>query len=252
MRNRITGWLQAEPIPQELNGRVLSDPRLVAPPAGAFRARLAFATAALVVLAGGVGLGSIVLRGTHPSGVVGLVPSSPTPAGSPEASPSASGSVPALVPSPVPTMPATVVACRTADLAISIGHASGAAGTIFAPFNVTNRGSAACTLHGYFGLALLDSSGRQIGSDPTRDVGAFGASPQPAPLVLAPGAGARFYFHWSDVQSSAQPCPTAAQVELTAPDQYDHAFIPARTSDGAAIAPCSPGGTGLTEVSAGG
>mgnify|MGYP003622949469 CR=1 FL=1 len=247
MRNQIASWLQAEPIPPELKGRVLLDPRLAATPDRTLRSRVAFATAALVVLVVGVGLGSVLVRGTHPSGVVGALPSARV---SPGASPSATATVPAIVPGPIPTGPAAVRACRTADLAISIGRANGAAGTIFAPFNVTNRGAGTCTLQGYFGLALLNSSGLPIGTAPTRDRGGFGASPQVGPVVLVPGAGARFYFHWSDVQSTSLACPAATRVELTAPNQYDHAFVPARTGDGMSIAPCSPGGTGLTEVSA--
>ena len=250
MRSRIASWLQAEPIPRELNGRVLLDPRLAARRDGAHRSRLAFATAALVILVVGAGLGSILVRGTRPSGVVGALPSSPSAGRSPEASPSATATVPEIAPSPTPTGPATVLACRTADLAISIGQANGAAGTISAPFNVINRGPGTCTLQGYFGLALLTSSGLPIGPAPARDRGGFGASPRVGPVVLVPGAAARFYFHWSDVQSTSQACPAATQVELTAPDQYDHAFLTARTGDGMNIAPCSPGGTGLTEVSA--
>ena len=250
MRSRIASWLQAEPIPRELNGRVLLDPRLRARPDGAPRSRLAFATAALVILVVGVGLGSILVRGTRPSGGVGALPSSPSAGPSPETSPSTTVTVPAIAPSPIATGAAAVMACRTADLTITIGQANGAAGTIIAPFNVINRGTGPCTLQGYFGLALIDSSGRPIGPAPARDSGAFGASPRVGPLVLVPGAAARFYFHWSDVQGTTQACPAANRVELTAPDQYDHAFIPAQTVDGVNIAPCSPGGTGLTQVSA--
>jgi hypothetical protein len=70
-------------------------------------------------------------------------------------------------------------------------------------------------------------------------------------VTLAPGGGATFFIHWSDVPNTPQPCPVAAQVEFTAPDQVDHVFVPARTADGTVIAPCSPGPTGLTAVQPG-
>ncbi len=134
------------------------------------------------------------------------------------------------------------------DLDVTIGQAQGAAGTIYVPIYARNHASRTCTLSGYFGVALLDAVHQQIGGNPRRDPDPTGATPQTGPVVLAPGASAMFIFHWSDVQSSSQPCPTAVQLELTAPDQYDHVFVPARTADGTAIVPCSPGGIGLGPV----
>jgi hypothetical protein len=248
MRSRINLWLQREAIPPALRDRVMGDSRLGTRPTGAFRTRMAFATAALVVAVIGGGLGSILLRGNRPSGSVNLVPNSPATSAAPATSPSPAHQSPGVdLPSPVPTVPADAQ-CRTSDLDIGIGQANGAAGTIMAPINLTNRSTRTCSLQGYFGLALLDASGRQVGPAPTRDPNTFGASPPPGLVVLAPGSSAWFYFHWSDVQNTPQPCPAAAQVELTAPNQYDHALIPARTADGATIAPCSPGTTGLTRV----
>ncbi|HEV1997779.1 MAG TPA: DUF4232 domain-containing protein, partial [Candidatus Dormibacteraeota bacterium] len=248
MRNRITSWLQAEPVPDDLRARVMADPRLSAQPGAAFRGRLAFATAALVVLVVGAGLASILLRGAHPAGVVGQVPASPSatpsslaPAPSPApASPAAASPAPTPSVAPAQTSPALLPKCRTTDLAVVIGSTTGAAGTIYSNFNVTNRTSAACSLQGFFGLALLDAAGQQVGGTPRRDPSAI----SPTLVRLAPGGSTAFTFHWSDVQSSPQPCPTAAQVVVTAPDQFDHVVLPARTADGGRIAPCEPGGTG--------
>jgi hypothetical protein len=242
MRDRINDWLRAEPIPRDLRARVLTDRRLAAGGGTVVRSRLAIATAALVVVVGGAGLASVLLRGTPPGqvGVLNPPPASPTP----DAAPSPSDSAPAVAPTPTPVAPG-IPSCLTPDLSITIGHSQGAAGTMYVPFDVTNHAARTCTLSGYFGMALVDTSGRQVGSDPTRDPA---PTPAPGPVTLAPGAVATFTFHWSQVQSSSAPCAPAAQVELTAPNQLDHTFIPARTADAAIIAPCYPGGSGLSVV----
>jgi hypothetical protein len=243
MRDRINDWLKSEPIPPDLRARVMTDRRLAGGGGrGVVRSRLAVATAALVVLVVGAGLASVLLRGTPPGGPVGAVSTSPTAGSTPETSPSPSDSLPAVTPTP-PAPGMTL--CLTADLGVAIGHSQGAAGTIYVPFDVTNHATHICTVSGYFGMALVDPSGKRVGSDPTRD-----PAPTPAPgaVTLAPGAMATFTFHWSQVQGSSTPCAPAAQVELTAPNQSDHVFIPARTADGATIAPCYPGGSGLTVV----
>ena len=239
MGNRISDWLLGEPIPRELHVRVMGDRRLSTAGGGALRTRVAFATAALVVLLVGGGLGSILLRGTHPGGAAAVVAGSPSPSATPTLAP--------LVTTPTPSATADLAQapCHTVDLTINLGPALGAAGTRFVAINAMNHSSRTCTLTGYFGLALLDASGKQIGGDPARDPDAH---PQQTTITLNPDTAGQFLFHWSDVQSSAQPCPVAAQVELTAPDQYDHVFLPARTADGVSIAPCSPGGTGVTTV----
>jgi hypothetical protein len=247
MGNRISDWLEAEPLPRELHARVMGDRRLAAPGGGALRARVAFATAAVVVLLVGGGLGSILLRGTRPAGVTAVGASSPSPSTAAAATPSPSPSytAPVVAPSPSPED----AQCHTADLTVTMGTSSGAAGTRYVPFHAKNAGTHTCTVSGYFGLALLDASGQQVGGTPRRDPFLPGSTPPAGPVSLVPGASAMFTFHWSDVQSSSQPCPTASRVELTAPNQYDHVFIPALTADGTKIAPCQPGGSGLTPVS---
>jgi hypothetical protein len=262
MRSRLNDWLQGEPIPRELHGRVMGDPRLATRGGGGFSSRLALVTAALVLVVVGGGLGSILLRGTHPTGGVANVPSSPSPSASKEASPSAAPSdspasapsQPVVVPSPQPspTPSPTIVACPTSDLTLTLGSNQGAAGTIYQVVDARNHSTKPCSMQGYFGMSLQDSSGHMVGSTPVRDNTGTNTSPPPKLfVVLQPGDTASFTFHWSDVQSSPQPCPTASQVELTAPNQFDHAIISARTSNGITIAPCSPGQVGLGPVVAG-
>ncbi|MGI8609621.1 MAG: DUF4232 domain-containing protein [Candidatus Dormibacteria bacterium] len=254
MPNRLTDWLQAEPVPGDLRRRVMGDPRLATRTGSAFRSRLAFATAALVVMVLGAGLGSILLRGSRPSGVVAVVPSPLAPSQAVSSSPTASPSAPA--PSPTPTLMPPVLPvgarCRTGDLGITLGQSQGAAGTVYVPVRVVNISIHPCTISGWFGLALLDASGKQVGGDPRREPNPQGPNLAGTRMDLAPaGPSLTFMFHWSHVQSTSQPCPTAVQVELTAPDQYDHAFLPARTADGMSIAPCSPAGMGLTPLEPG-
>ncbi len=113
------------------------------------------------------------------------------------------------------------------------------------PFLARNKTTASCTLGGYFGLELLDSSGRQVGQTPSREPTLQGSSPQPGPLELRPGESARFLFEWGDNPVGGQTCQPASQVALIAPDQSDRTLLPARTADGIVIAPC---GAGVTEI----
>ncbi|MDQ6747245.1 MAG: DUF4232 domain-containing protein, partial [Candidatus Dormibacteraeota bacterium] len=193
MRNRLEGWLDTQPVPPELHARVMGDRRLGAP-RGLLRTRLAFATTALVVLVVGGGLGSVLLRGNRPQGTVGTLPSSTTPTVTPAPSPS---------PSPILNHPEPALApprpCRTTALDITLGQSQGAAGTRYTPVTARNHASP-CTLSGYFGVALLDASGKQIGSDPTRDPDTSSSTPS-AGVLLPTGSTASFTFRWSNVQS---------------------------------------------------
>ncbi|MGH3169478.1 MAG: DUF4232 domain-containing protein [Trebonia sp.] len=78
-------------------------------------------------------------------------------------------------------------ACGTTDLSASVGGGQGAAGTIYSTIVFTNIGGRSCTLYGYPGVSLADSSATQIGAAARR------SATQSAKLVtLSPGAKANF------------------------------------------------------------
>jgi hypothetical protein len=142
-------------------------------------------------------------------------------------------------------------ACPTGSLVFVMGRASGAAGSLVAPFQVRNSSASTCTLTGYFGLELVDAAGHQVGQSPIRAATLVSTSPQPSPVVLHPGEYAAFLFEWGDNPIDGRPCPAAKQVMLTAPDQFDHVLVATQTSEGIAIAPCGSGFTQIGPVTGG-
>jgi hypothetical protein len=205
---------------------------------------VAYGLGALALAAGGVGVAAAVLtrHGSIPPRMVGPAPLlSPTPV-APSATPAATPSAPS---SPI------VGPCLTSNLAVTMGRANGAAGSIGTIFRVRNASTAVCTLVGYFGLDLLDSAGHRVGQVPSRDPGLEASSPVAGPIRLGPGDTAGFSLLWGNNNAVPGPCPQASQVELTAPDQYDHVFIPAMTADGITIAPCGNGYVDLGPVTPG-
>ena len=79
----------------------------------------------------------------------------------------------------------TVPRCRTADLAVTLGRASGAMGSAYWPIVFHNRAAATCSLYGYPGVSYVAGPhGAQVGPAAARD-------PGPRQVVLlAPGAAA--------------------------------------------------------------
>jgi hypothetical protein len=65
--------------------------------------------------------------------------------------------------------PAGAAPCSSANLSISLGNGGAAAGTDYTIIDFTNSGSTTCTLHGFPGVSLTNSSGAQIGAAATRN-----------------------------------------------------------------------------------
>lgn len=96
------------------------------------------------------------------------------------------------------------------------GSASGAAGSSYTVFTLTNTGTSPCSLQGFPGVALLDGSGAILGAPATRN-----GAPGPA-IELAPGARGQFTVQVSDV---TQPgcegpgaVPQSAQIQVYPPN----------------------------------
>jgi pyruvate/2-oxoglutarate dehydrogenase complex dihydrolipoamide acyltransferase (E2) component len=142
--------------------------------------------------------------------------------------------------------PAGKPACVTANLRLSLGAGGGAAGTDFTVIDFTNSGSAPCTLYGFPGVSLTNSSGAQIGAAATRNPS------RPSTLVtLAPGAKANANFGVANAGNyPAQDCkPTpAAHLKVFPPNQTQPIVEPFTTT---ACAVSSAHQLSVTAVAAG-
>lgn len=129
--------------------------------------------------------------------------------------------------------------CTTTQLAVSIGASTGVPGGRLAPVVVRNAAGTACTIGGYFGLALVNARGQPLGTSPAQTPGLVGPGRTAVSLTLAGATSAQFLFEWPGDGAPGQTCPMASSVELTAPGQTDHVTIAAKTADGTAIALCA-------------
>ncbi|MFI1735116.1 DUF4232 domain-containing protein [Streptomyces acidicola] len=61
--------------------------------------------------------------------------------------------------------------CTVSDLYVSMGRKEGAAGSLYWPIRFTNTSTTSCTLRGYPGVSVLDTTHHQIGAAATRNGG---------------------------------------------------------------------------------
>jgi len=158
---------------------------------------------------------------------------------------------PASTPVPTPTQarPATD-RCHTVGLLISFAGSQGAAGTIVDTFRVANTQPSACTVYGFVGMLMLDSSGAPLTTRVVRNGGIFTTQAGPSHFLLQPATAASFQAAWSDVpHGSETTCPQAARLEITPPDEFDHTVIPVT---GWNLAPCGAGEIDVTPIRAAG
>jgi hypothetical protein len=116
----------------------------------------------------------------------------------------------------------------TTDLNASTGASQGAAGTIYWTIDFTNIGGSTCTLYGYPGASLADSSATQIGAAATR------SSTQSATVVtLASGAKANFVLGVGEAgnypSATCQP-KSSAYLKIYPPNQTQSMEIPFKTT----------------------
>ncbi len=101
---------------------------------------------------------------------------------------------------------AGVSGCPTSKLRLSFVSGQGAAGTAYMTYALTNIGSATCTLFGYPGVSILDSSGNIVQHPAAR--GGIQAPTKVQLVTLSAGRQARFILTSSDVIPSPG-CPHA-------------------------------------------
>ena len=113
--------------------------------------------------------------------------------------------------------PAGAAACSSSNLHISLGNGGAGAGTDFTVIDFTNSGGAPCTLYGFPGVSLTNSSGAQIGAAATRN-----PSKASTVVTLAPGAKASAELGVANAENyptaTCKPTPSA-QLKVFPPDQ---------------------------------
>lgn len=116
--------------------------------------------------------------------------------------------------------------CRSGALTVAHAENGAAAGSLSERVTFTNTSSATCTLIGFPGMRMLDAQGKPL---PTTVHRGAASSVPPVPertVTLAPGGTASFVAGWADATGYAgDTCPTSAQVEITAPNDYSSKTI---------------------------
>ena len=106
--------------------------------------------------------------------------------------------------------PAGTAACASSNLRISLGNGGAAAGTDFTIIDFTNSGSKSCTLYGFPGVSLTNSSGAQIGAGATRNP----ATPA-STVTLAPGGKANAQLGVGNAENyPTNDCKPASSAHL--------------------------------------
>jgi Protein of unknown function (DUF4232) len=189
--------------------------------------------------------------GPQPPVAVNHVHATPTPVPTP-ADTTAPG--PSPTPAATPVAPVAGDRCHTGGLRITFAGSQGAMGTIVNTFRVANTVEVPCTLFGFVGMLMLDDAGHPLPTRVVRSGGIFSTQGGPARFLLGPGtpaapsAGATFQAAWSDVPHGSEgPCPQAAQLEITPPDETDHVVLPV---SGWSLAPCAAGEIDVTPMRA--
>lgn len=125
-------------------------------------------------------------------------------------------------PTPIPT-PTPAIPCKPGQFDIDINNQQGAAGTIYATFEIRNTSTSDCTENGYPKLQMLGSGGGLLTTSWTND----NSMVSPSPVDLAPGsdplgaAGATghgfFLVYWTDATCSAAASTSPKYWQITLP-----------------------------------
>jgi hypothetical protein len=118
--------------------------------------------------------------------------------------------------------------CLIGELQVTLGRASGAAGSQEIPLVFTNTGARSCVLHGYPGVSYVASpDGPQVGAAAERDGGTD------TPVTVAPGSRATAAVRATVVQNypaeTCEPTPVAG-FRVYPPDDTGSVFVPYPTT----------------------
>lgn len=123
------------------------------------------------------------------------------------------------------TTSAGLANCAASDLSTSVVGSQGAAGTLELTFQFKNTSPNPCSLGGYPGAQLYNSSGTAVATTVTRGGSQSFTSFAATQITLAPGADAFFNMGYSDATSANQSCSAASSLWVTPPNAVDHAVV---------------------------
>lgn len=108
--------------------------------------------------------------------------------------------------------------CHSSMLTGSLRPGSPGAGQRYADLVLRNQSSQPCTIYGYSGLQLVDSTGHLLPTTVTR------SNPGPQPVTLNPGQSSVETLHWTAVATGDEPIsgpcePQPASVQVIPPDE---------------------------------
>ncbi|MEV8567287.1 DUF4232 domain-containing protein [Streptomyces sp. NPDC051322] len=103
--------------------------------------------------------------------------------------------------------------CHTSDLKATVGPNHPGAGQENFALVLTNRSGRTCTVHGYPGMAFVNSKGQEVSVNPERTGGAKDT------VKLAPGRSAWAALSFSNPEMTGVTTVTPAAVEITPPDE---------------------------------
>ena len=156
-----------------------------------------------------------------------------------------------VTPTPTPTVTVTrtsapaVTRCLSSNLTLSFGAGHGTAGTSYQPIVFTNKGSAACELHGYPGVSFDDASGTILGEPAAEDPGKkktitlAAAGGQANALLRIPDAG--------NFPPSSCHKATSTQIRVYPPGEKVSLFLAGKTT----VCTTAAGRTGIGPMLAG-
>jgi hypothetical protein len=117
-----------------------------------------------------------------------------------------------------PTATVDRTACTASHLTPTLLGSNGAAGTIVLGFALKNTGSQSCTTYGWPGVELLSAGGSALPTNAKRTTSDVVGSTPATLLTLKPGEEASFRLVASDVPTGGGSCPTAAKLQIYAPN----------------------------------
>jgi hypothetical protein len=119
---------------------------------------------------------------------------------------------------PLPSEPATTDAPNCDELAASRGKTQSQSDADFLDITLTNRGDAACTVHGYPTLTMRDGNGRSMG-----DSAKLQTSGAARYIVLEPGQSATATVRFPKATDACRS--GTARIEILTPGAIEREFI---------------------------
>lgn len=144
--------------------------------------------------------------------------------------------------------------CTATQLSVTAGSWEGAGGFGGIPLRFTNQSTITCTLTGYPGAAVLNSSGQQVMQairTPAGYLGGLWVNNTVPVVTLDPGQTAAALLEWIENPQRGQiTCPTAASIVVTPPNTYRSTTLPSTSTTHGFCAdlqihPVLPGTTGV-------